>query len=205
MATMTNNGSPTRSRKQLSDQLDRLDSILDGLSEALNESITLAVKEAIGVAVQEVVRGVLTELLTNPEITARLQPSLLAPPAVPPLGPTWRDRLNSVRTVVAARWQDVRQGCRTGARTVQQGAATCWNGTRQAAGKVWSRCLLLAKIRNQVVTALCVGTAAALFTWLAGPWLATALSGVAGFTTTLVAQFGLWLRRLFNGTPCPAG
>src|SRR6476661_6562274 len=42
-------------RKQLSDQLDRLDSMLDGLSEALNESVAEASREGVRLAVKEAV------------------------------------------------------------------------------------------------------------------------------------------------------
>ena len=47
-------------RKSLADQIDRLDTILDGLSEALNESVADAVRGVVGEAVrralQEAVR-----------------------------------------------------------------------------------------------------------------------------------------------------
>ena len=68
---------PPRARKTLASQLDRLDQILDGLAEALDESVAAAVQEAVGVAVKEAVQAVLAEVLTNPEVLARLHAILV--------------------------------------------------------------------------------------------------------------------------------
>src|SRR4051794_37384832 len=66
MSVATSNGRPQR--KQLSDQLDRLDSVLDGLSEALNQSVADASREGVRLAVKEAV----IELLTSPDLRATL-------------------------------------------------------------------------------------------------------------------------------------
>src|SRR5439155_3411781 len=60
------NGRPER--KQLSEQLDRLDSILDGLSGALNEAVADAAKEGV----REAVTSAVIELLTNNDLKAAL-------------------------------------------------------------------------------------------------------------------------------------
>src|SRR4051812_1741226 len=81
MTPMTTNG---QLRKNLASQLDRLDGILDGLAEGLNEAVVTAVKEAVGLAVQEAVHGVLTEVLTNPDLLAKLRATVVpAAPAAP--------------------------------------------------------------------------------------------------------------------------
>jgi hypothetical protein len=63
-------------RKTLASQIDRLDSILDGLAENLNEAMATAVadgvKEAVTVAVQEAVHAALVEILSNAEVRKRL-------------------------------------------------------------------------------------------------------------------------------------
>src|SRR5271157_2019498 len=64
-ATVTNSAPP---RKQLSDQLDRLDGILDALSEGLNGAVTDATREGVRLAVKDAV----IELLTDPTLRARL-------------------------------------------------------------------------------------------------------------------------------------
>jgi hypothetical protein len=64
-ATMTNS---RPERKQLSDQLDRLDSILDGLADALNESV----REASRAGVREAVKEAVVELLTSADLRTAL-------------------------------------------------------------------------------------------------------------------------------------
>jgi hypothetical protein len=58
-------------RKTLASQLDRLDDILTGLSEALSESVSTAVEKAVA--------GVLTEILTNPSFAERLRGRVILP------------------------------------------------------------------------------------------------------------------------------
>src|ERR1700719_4041634 len=98
-STMKDNG--RLPRKTLSTQLDRLDEILDGLADNLNDAVAQAVKDAVGMAVQEAVQGVLTEVLSNPELLAKLRPEPIpqavpiahAAPPPPVKGPGWLSRL----------------------------------------------------------------------------------------------------------------
>ena len=66
-------------RKTLASQIDRLDSILDGLAENLNEAVADSVKGAVTVAVQEAVHAALVEILSNAQVRRRLsvQPPVL--------------------------------------------------------------------------------------------------------------------------------
>jgi hypothetical protein len=82
--TTTKSHANGQERKTLASQIDRLDRILDGLSEALSESVSTAVQEAVSLAVKEAVQTVLTEVLTNPVLRDRLQPPCPPPPAAPP-------------------------------------------------------------------------------------------------------------------------
>jgi hypothetical protein len=80
--TTTTNDRP---RKSLAEQLDRLDAILDGLSEALQGAVADAVQHAVGLAVKDAVQGVLSELLANPEVLAMLRgPMTPTSPEGPP-------------------------------------------------------------------------------------------------------------------------
>jgi hypothetical protein len=73
MATTTLNAG---ARKTLASQLDRLDTIIDGLADNLNEAVALAaadsMKEIVNVAVQEAVHAALVEVLSNAELRKRL-------------------------------------------------------------------------------------------------------------------------------------
>jgi hypothetical protein len=78
MKTLNANG---QTRKSLAEQIDRLDSILDGLADALNETVVTAVQEAVGRAVREAVQATLSEVQTNAELQQHLSP---VEDAVPP-------------------------------------------------------------------------------------------------------------------------
>ena len=64
MAT-TSNG--RAERKSLAGQLDRLDTILDGLADGLNEAVATAEKQAVTAAVE----AALVEVLTSAELQRR--------------------------------------------------------------------------------------------------------------------------------------
>ena len=78
-ATHTN-GKPHR--KQLSDQLDRLDRIIDVMVDDLPEAVATATREGT----RQAIRDVLTEVLTDPDVLSRLRATLLSvsPPPIPP-------------------------------------------------------------------------------------------------------------------------
>src|SRR5262245_21144940 len=92
-----------RSRKSLETHLDRFDSILDGLADALNESVADAVKDAVGLAVREAVQAVVAELLTNPQVVAKLaeahelshEPPAELTQTPAPQKPSWRERMKA--------------------------------------------------------------------------------------------------------------
>ena len=77
MATTTLNGKPQR--KQLGDQLDRLDSIIDALAEGLPGAVADACRDGARLAVKDAI----IEIISNPELRALLSP----PPASAPSGP----------------------------------------------------------------------------------------------------------------------
>src|SRR5262245_27744950 len=83
MVSTTGNGQARR--RQLSDEIDRLNGVLDGLAEALNEAVADAVRGAVGQAVREAVEASVREVLSSPELLraamARHEPP--APPAAP--------------------------------------------------------------------------------------------------------------------------
>src|SRR5262249_38347770 len=68
-------------RKTLSDQLDRLDGVIDDLSDGLNQAVAHAVERGVSTAVEKAVQSVLQAALASPGVAR--QPAL-APPAVAP-------------------------------------------------------------------------------------------------------------------------
>ena len=72
-ATLTNG---TARRKQLSDQLDRLDTIIDALADGLPGAVADAAREGTRQAVKDAV----VEILTNPELRHLLHARTVASP-----------------------------------------------------------------------------------------------------------------------------
>src|SRR4051812_42418685 len=78
MSTAIKNGAGTP-RKQLSEQLDRLDGVIDALDEGLKGAVADAVREAVAAAVNEAGQSVPVQMLTQPQLQKMIRPA--APPA----------------------------------------------------------------------------------------------------------------------------
>jgi hypothetical protein len=199
MSTPTSPAANGRARKSLEHQLDRFDSILDGLANAPNESVADAVKDAVGQAVREAVQVVVAELVANPQVARALAAAHgLAPPAAPPTpepvtppqpkGPGLRERL-------AARWRRLRAGV----------AAVKDRGVAAAAGRLsTTRLVLMTAVRlawsdwRGLTVAAVVGVLVAGGTHLCGPIVSAAVGGVVSGVLTLV---GWSLRPLYPVLP----
>ena len=88
------NGRPQR--KLLSEELDRLDSIVDSIAEGLPEAVAAVAREET----RQAVRDAIVEIATNPELRSLLQmPTAPAAPApsepAPPTGPSLRSRIKA--------------------------------------------------------------------------------------------------------------
>ena len=178
--TLTNG----KTRRTLNDQLDRLDGILDGLSEALHGAVSDAVKEAAGAAVQEAVRLALVEVLTNPDVltliggAARAQAHAPPAPDVPPPAAASRSGLRE-----------------------RLGAVGAWVGqkvlaARRGLGGLAARLAPLWQLRRQLLVALGIGAGAAVTASFCRPWIASAFSGLLAFASTMAVQARLWINRM---------
>ena len=111
MSTTTLNGKPQR--KQLSDQLDRLDGIIDCLADALPDAVRDAVQEGTKAALQQV----LLELFRNPDTLAMLRQGIPLPapspvvetPAIPPTPPTSPSFWSRCRSAISETTRRLRQ------------------------------------------------------------------------------------------------
>ena len=180
----------SRPRKTLASQLDRLDSVLDGLSENLNQ--------AVADAVQGAVHKALVELMTNPELVAllggaagRAAPAPAAPEAIPVQAderPTLGQRLGQAKDWAGAK---VRVACAACGRSVRAGLGLL--------GGLKPRLLALWRLRKPLPVALAVGTAAGVAAFAAGPCVAGLLTGLAGSAAALAVQARLWLQHALGG------
>jgi hypothetical protein len=184
MTTTTENG---RRRPSLSEQIDRLDSILDGLADALNEAVATAVKEAVGLAVKEAVQVVLAEVLANAEVLTRLRGAAAgATPAAN--GAARPNALKSFLGRIRRFASSSLQACASVPRRVANLLATGWR-----------RLGALRQFKVPLLTAVGVGAAVGAGAYFAGPYVAAMAGWLAGFTATLFVHAALWLRRTADG------
>jgi len=187
-------------RKQLSDQLDRLDGIIDALDEGLKGAVTDAVREAVAVAVQEAVQAVVRELLGNPDVlravgaAAEPQPAPSSQqPAPQPARSSGSGILSGVRSRVSRAWNAAAAVLSFAAAWALSAAAALWPAAiwlRQACQIVW---------RHRAVTgaSLAVGLAVGVLSYLSGPTvsstaLAVCSTAMSAVTFVILPFTNLW-------------
>lgn len=174
--TETTNGRPQR--KQLSDQLDRLDTIIDALAEALPEAVADAAREGT----RQAVKDAILEILSNPDLrnlVAAAAPA--APPATSTARPApkpgfWaraRAKLSAAKDAVVSR-------CKATTATVA--------ATARALSAVMP-------LRRIALVGAGVGLAVGLASYACPHGLSAAVSGVGGACAAVAAQVGAWFRR----------
>jgi len=177
---MTNGRPP---RKQLSDQLDRLDSIIDGLCDGLPLAIAQAAKEGTRAAVKDAI----VEIVTNPELRAMIQTLAPAPASVPTAAIPPVENLPpspSLWTRIKARVAATRSAI------VEQ-----YRATREAIATTTRTLSALMPLRRIVLVAVGVGVVAAVLGYAAPAGVAAVIAGIGGMVSALAAQVGSWFRR----------
>jgi hypothetical protein len=189
MSTTTVNGRAQRT--SLAQQIDRLDLILDNLSEGLQE----AVAEAVKVAVTRAVEAALVEVLTNPELRRHLMP-------VPPMaqvresGTFWTKAAafaqscwKSMQSVVSGLWSAGQalliQALVTGQKVTRRVQRRLTNLVRWIWWSAVDASRFFRQVRRSLVVAVGVGVMVGVGCFLAGPLVASAVSGFAGFVGSL--------------------
>jgi hypothetical protein len=186
--TTAANGKPQR--KQLSDQLDRLDGIIDCLAGGLNQAVADACREGTRLAVKDAI----VEVLSNPELRAMLVPHVSVPAPTTPDVPSepkkpglWgriKAKLAAVRSAVA--------GAATRAKEAVVRRCVIAGDAVVALGRMTGEAL---PVRKVVLVGLGVGLMVGV-ACLVVPQTAAAVVGGAGAACTSVAvQTGNWLTR----------
>jgi hypothetical protein len=196
MSTPMNAPANGRARKSLEGQLDRFDSILDGLADALNESVADAVRDAVGQAVREAVGAVVAELVANPDVAKALAAAHgLTAPTAPPLEPPAGPRGPSLRERLAARWHRLRSGVVA----VKDRVVTTVSDRLRTTRAVLTAAVRMARAdRRGIPLAALVGVLVAVGCHLCGPAVAATVSGIASAGLTLA---GWLLRPLYPVLP----
>ena len=194
-ATTTTNGKPQR--KQLADQLDRLDGIIDALAEGLNQAVIEACREGTRLAVKDAI----VEIMTNPELRAMLAPPALpaATPAVASAPPVYDLPPDEPKPGLWARIKATAAAARaavTGAATKAKETVTAKYKTASdtvvALGEATGESL---PVRRMLWVGLGTGLVVGVIC-LVMPHAAAAVVGAVGVAVTSVAvQVGRWLKR----------
>jgi len=197
------------SRKTLSTQIDRLDGILDGLSEALSESVAMAVKEAVSSVVREAVEAAVKEVLSSPDLLKvalahHTQPAAQTQPATlkvkgrtlwEALGATWTwlrekatEKAGEVKKSLGVAWtwclEKLGQGCNW--------MNSRWNGFAAGCLSLGSNLVAMGQglwqFRQTCSIALSVGLISGVASYLAGPMICAILCGMGGAALSLAGM-----------------
>jgi len=192
-------------RKTLAQQLDRMDTMLDGLAEGLNEAVataaTASMREVVCLAVQQAVRTTLTEILSNAELQKRL-----APRSVPAAGGvltlvqggwtklialakrTWASLKGSATPAVSAATTATKDVVSATSQTVTR----IGERIARTARRGWMLATVLAALAKQyrvhLATSLAVGAVIGLACWLGGREVASVGCGLSGFAGSLATR-----------------
>src|SRR5262245_58584739 len=190
MSNATSSNGHTQ-RKQLSAQLDRLDTILDGLAAALNDSVADAVRSVVGEVVRESVESTIKEVLGNADLLrAALAAHAPPAPAQQPQPPRPRPHFDAIKGGLAALVRKARD-----AAGVAKGAvASAWSWAvarvKAMAGLACGTARALWRFRTAAVVAAGAGALAGVGVYHASPAVASVLCGI-GSTALTAAGFVL--------------
>jgi len=176
------NGRPQR--KQLSEQLDRLDSIIDALAEGLPAAVADAAREGTRAAVKDAI----VEILTNPELRTLIQPFTPATPA-----PTFVPMTETAEPAPAipTAWQRLKARLAVARNAV----SSRYTAARNAVTNTIRVLSLMMPLRRIVLVAVGAGAVVAALGYVAPAGVAAALAGIGGCVTAAAAQVGNCFRR----------
>ena len=185
-ATATMNGKPQR--KQLADQLDRLDGIIDALAEGLNQAVIDAAREGTRLAVKDAI----VEILTDPALRAKLlQAAALEPVAAPvaaePKPSFWTRLKTAASNTLSSLGQKITAFIRPGIQ-VAAVAVAALRGPLQLMRWIGS-------LKGLLTLGTSAGLVVALVNFVAPHVVSATLSGVAGGVAAMAVQAALWTRR----------
>ena len=206
-ASLSRNGQP---RKQLADQLDRLDEILDCLGDGLTGAVVDAMKAGTAIAVKEA----LIEVLTNPELLAAIRTTLpnvepMADPASTSVGPSFwvrlKAKLSSARQATVAFIGRAKQRIASAVKTVQTVALLSGLTILGRASELKNRMNAFVTQSRVVrygkritLLAVGIGTATGVMSLLAPHAFAALASGATAAVTVVGVQLGFRARKLWQ-------
>ena len=192
MSTTTMNGKPQR--KQLGDQLDRLDAIIDLLAEGLPGAVADACREGA----RQAMKDVILEVLSSPELRAMiaLPPPMPAPPMpvpapVPPAPPEPKPSMwSKLKAKIAIAKEAI-----TGVTSKAKYAVTMkFNAAKDTITAIGNASGEAVPVRRILLVTLGVGVVAGVGCLVVPQTMAAVVGAVGVATTTLSIQAARWLR-----------
>jgi len=193
--TATMNGRPQR--KQLSDQLDRLDTMIDCLSDALPQAVADATREGS----RQAVREVLTELFGNPETLSRFRQTLGVPAAMPQseVATETTATTTTAKPGFFARMKSaVRNASAAGMAKVKQAVAAIKERVQATKVRVTAAIegvKAIVPLGRFAAVAMVVGIVVAGVSYVAPQGFSAVVSGIGAVVITAAVQAYRWLRR----------
>ncbi|CAN5579135.1 hypothetical protein BH11PLA2_BH11PLA2_48640 [soil metagenome] len=176
-----------RPRKQLSDQLDRLDEVINGLEEFLPQAMADAARDGI----RQAFRDVVSELVTDPIVLEKLR-TALTPEYVPLTVAPKLSAFARLKTIIRNAAAKVASAIGFARRTV---TASVTNASTAAKHRVARWTLLSLPVKSILGVSLAIGFVVAIVSLAAPHHIAAAISGIGATLTAMAIQVGNWLRR----------
>jgi hypothetical protein len=181
--TTTDNDKPRR--KQLSDQLDRLDGIIDALGEGLNGAVADAAREGTRLALKDAI----VEIMTDSTLRATLHQATAPEPSNEPAPKTQPGLWARLKSGAGRVVQSVRQMAAKAVTRVQREVKAVVNGVVAAARP-------LGRLGGWKTLALGVGIVVAAVGSVAPGAVVAGLRAIGGAAATAAVQVGSWARRI---------
>jgi hypothetical protein len=189
MTASTTNSKPQR--KQLSEQLDRLDNILDALSEGLNGAVADAAREGTRLAIKDA----LVEILTDPSLRGRLHEATLPPPATASAPTEQRPGLWARLKAAAAR---TAQAVGKIAAKVVSGSARCARSVVATLAEAVAGVRTIGSLKKLALVGLGVGVAVGVVSYFAPHTVTAVFSGISGAVAAGAVRVSMWMRQAFR-------
>jgi hypothetical protein len=182
-ATISNAKPP---RKQLSDQLDRLDCILDVLSDGLNGAVAEAAREGTRLAVRDAIVQLMTDSTLRAKLHQATAPETPADPVEADDKPRFWRRVKAYAGQVVESVGRIASNAmiaiKDKAKALTQAAAETARSVRDDLGTLKS-------------TVLVVGVTMAIGSYLAPHAASAAVAGMSSAIAVIAIRLGLWLGR----------
>ena len=193
-ATTTMNGKPQR--KQLADQLDRLDGIIDALAEGLNQAVADACREGTRLAVKDAI----VEIMTNPELRAMLAPPARPEPTPVQAAPPVYDlppepKMPGLWSRMKSKLKAARAAVTGAAKKAKADVADKYKAARETVVAVGEATGEVLPLRRVLMVGLGVGLAVGIACLVVPHTAAAAVSAVSVAATAVAVQTVSWLKR----------